>query len=95
MTLFCAISPNSVTSGAHSVEDVVVEKFTFAILSPDEFLVNFCACRPMNRPYTLMQCTFLHRPSVYHVYHNIIVSDISLKTGCFGLNFCRGKFRCI
>ena len=37
------ISPNSVASGAHCVkmvEDVVVKKFTFAISSPDDFLVD-------------------------------------------------------
>jgi len=42
MALFCVISPNSVASVAHCVkvvEDVVVEKFTFAISSPDEFVV--------------------------------------------------------
>ena len=35
--------------------------------------------------YTLIQCTFLHRPSVglYHVYH-IIVSDTSLKLDALG-----------
>jgi len=41
---FCVISPNSVTSVAHCVkvvEYVVVKKFTFAISSPDEFLVYF------------------------------------------------------
>ena len=40
--IFFVISPNSVGSGAHCVkvvEGVVVRKFTFAILSPDEFLV--------------------------------------------------------
>jgi len=42
------------------------------------------------RVYT--QWIFVHRPSVYHVYH-IIVGDISLKTRCFGLHFCRRKFR--
>jgi len=43
MALFCVISPNSVASGAHCVkvvEDVVVKKSTFAISSPDEFLVS-------------------------------------------------------
>ena len=42
-TLFCVISPNLVVSGAQCikvVEDVVVKKFTFAISSPDEFLVG-------------------------------------------------------
>jgi len=42
LPLFCVISPNSVASEAHYVkvvEDVVVKKFTFAISSPDEFLV--------------------------------------------------------
>jgi len=29
-----------------------------------------------------------------HVYH-IIISDISLKTRCFGLHFCRRMFRYI
>ena len=45
MALFCVISPNSVAFGAHCVkvvEDVVVEKFTLAISSPDEFLVVNC-----------------------------------------------------
>jgi len=47
-----------------------------------------------NDTYTVDTFTKLHRPSVYHVglYH-IIVSDISLKTRCFGLHFCRKKFR--
>jgi len=39
---FCIISPNLVASGTHNVkavEDVVVKKFTFAISSPDEFLL--------------------------------------------------------
>jgi len=53
MALFCIISPNSVASGKHCVkvvEDVIVKKFTFAISSPDEFLViifpeyRFCLC---------------------------------------------------
>jgi len=50
MALFGVISPKSVASGAHCVqvvEDVVVKKFTFAISSPDEFLVSmdpaFCS----------------------------------------------------
>ena len=41
------ISPNSVASGAHGekvVEAVIVKKFTFAISSPDEFLVLSCQC---------------------------------------------------
>ena len=51
MALFCVISPNSVAFAAHCIKvgsmdvgsglymyDVVVEKFTFAISSPDEFL---------------------------------------------------------
>jgi len=40
---FCVLSSNSVASGAHCVkviEGVVVKKFTFAISSPDEFLVS-------------------------------------------------------
>jgi len=54
--VMAVISPNSVASGAHCVkvvEDVVVIKFTFAISSPDEFLVVLCisdmcanACAP-------------------------------------------------
>jgi len=40
MALVAVISPNSVAQGAHCVkEGVVVRKFTFAISSPDEFLV--------------------------------------------------------
>ena len=44
----CVISPNSVASGTCCivVEDVVVKKFTFAIPSPDEFLVT---CRQTAR----------------------------------------------
>ena len=46
MPLFCIISLNSVASGVHHcvkvVEDVSVKKFTFAILSPNEFLVDYC-----------------------------------------------------
>jgi len=39
---FCIISPHSLADGAHCmVEDVAVKKFTFAISSPDEFLVNW------------------------------------------------------
>jgi len=41
---------------------------------------------------TTLTVDILHQPSVYHVYH-IIVSDVSLKTGCFGIHFCRRKFR--
>jgi len=40
---FSVISPNLVASWAHGVkvvEDVAVKKFTFAISSPDEFLVS-------------------------------------------------------
>jgi len=48
MTLICVISPNSVASGAHYVKvyvyDVVVKRFTFAISSPDEFLVFLVLC---------------------------------------------------
>jgi len=43
MALFCVISPNAVASGVHCVKvvkDVAVKKFTFAISSPDEFLVS-------------------------------------------------------
>jgi len=43
--IFCVTSPNSVASGAHCVkvvEVVVVKKLTFAISSPDEFLVGIC-----------------------------------------------------
>jgi len=44
MTLiFFVISPNSVASGEYCVkvvEDVVFKKFTFALSSPDEFLVS-------------------------------------------------------
>jgi len=42
MASFLVISPNSVASGAHCVKvvkDVVIKNFTFAISSPDEFLV--------------------------------------------------------
>jgi len=41
--LSCIISPNSVASGAQClkvVEDIVIQTFTLAILSPDEFLVS-------------------------------------------------------
>jgi len=44
LPLFCVISPNSVASGAYCVkvvEDVIVKKFTFAVSSPDGFLVFF------------------------------------------------------
>ena len=44
--LFCVISPNWVASGAHCikvVEDAAVKQFTFAISSPDEFLVILLA----------------------------------------------------
>jgi len=55
--LFCVISPNSVASGAHCVkvvEDVVAKKFTFAISSPDEFLViTICRVDVVERPCTL------------------------------------------
>ena len=40
--LFCVISPNSVASGPHCVkviEDVVANKFTFAMSSPVDFRV--------------------------------------------------------
>jgi len=44
MAFILRISPNSIASGVHCVkvvEDVVVEKFTFAISSPgDEFLIS-------------------------------------------------------
>jgi len=44
MALILVMSPKSVAFEAHCikvVEDVVVIKFTFAISSPDEFLVRF------------------------------------------------------
>jgi len=40
------------------------------------------------------QWILLRRPSVYHACH-IIVSDIAVKTRCFGLHFCRRQFRFI
>ena len=44
MTLFCVISPNLVASRVYCVKvymhDVIIQKFTFAISSPGEFLVS-------------------------------------------------------
>ena len=45
--------------------------------------------RPKNSSYTAMVLNCR-----YHVY-DIIVSDISLKTRCFGLHFCHRMFTCV
>jgi len=67
MVLILRISPHSVAYGAHGVkvvEEFVVKKFTFAISSLDEFLVEICERRDReNHRHTDALIATLRTPS--------------------------------
>jgi len=65
----------------------VVKKFTFAISSPDEFLSILAFS-------ILVKCPGLYLKFPYLCF--LILAILAhLKTTCFGLHYCRWKFRYI
>ena len=75
--IFCVTSPNSansVASSAHCVkvvEVVVVKKFTFAISSPDEFVVGICEQTDIHAHTSFMSVfqIITYEPTTVPVWH--------------------------